>query len=66
MKRTSAHLAQQRKDAEAGRGGGIRQKEARAAKEAKAAQAELEQSGVAKYLVFWGMAACVFRVGVCL
>ena len=26
----------------------------RAAKEAKAAKAELEQSGVAKYLVFWG------------
>ena len=55
MKRSlPVNLAQQRKDALAGEGGGCRQKEARAAKEAKAAKAELEQSGVAKYLVFWG------------
>ena len=52
MKRSGAHLAQQRQDSDAGQGGGCRQKEARAAKEAKAAKAELEQSDVAKYLVF--------------
>ena len=54
MKRSGEHLAKQRRDSEAGRGGGCRQKEARAEQEAKAAKAELEQSGVAKYLVFWG------------
>ena len=50
---SSEHLARQRKDALAGQGGGCRQKEARAAKEAKAAKAELQQSGVAKYLVYY-------------
>ena len=47
---SSEHLARQRKDAQAGEGGGCRQKEAKAA---KAAKAELEQSGVAKYLVVY-------------
>ena len=47
MKRSGEHLARQRKDALAGEGGGCRQKEA------KAAKAELEQSGVAKYLVVY-------------
>ena len=49
MKRSlPVNLAQQRKDALAGEGGGCRQKAARAAKAEKAAKAELEQSGVAK------------------
>ena len=53
MKRSGEHLAKQRRDSLAGQGGGCRQKEARAAKEAKAAKAELQQSGVAKYLVVY-------------
>ena len=50
---SSEHLARQRKDALAGEGGGCRQKEAKAAKAEKAAKAQLEQSGVAKYLVVY-------------
>ena len=53
MKRSGEHLARQRKDALAGEGGGCRQKAAKAAKAEKAAKAQLEQSGVAKYLVVY-------------
>ena len=54
MKRPSAsweHLNQKRKDRDAGKYGGSKQLEARAAKEAKAAKPEMQQSGLAQYLV---------------
>ena len=53
MKRSGEYLFKQRRDAEAGEGGGCRQKQSKAAKADKAAKAELEQSGVAKYLVVY-------------
>ena len=53
MQRSGESLAKRRRGALAGEGGGCRQKAERAAKAEKKGKAELEQSGVAKYLVVY-------------